>query len=169
MMTPQEHLKAFLSRCAAEMQPIINLRGKNISILPDEIGMQQFLVSLDLRDNQIQSLPPALGLCENLIDLRLEGNPLLSPPPEIVAQGITAIRSYLVGRLAGSEAQWRCKLILVGEGGVGKTSLLRNLMGETFHTDLETTHGITIIQTIKSIQSVRSCPMRGDCMIAMAM
>ena len=36
------------------------------------------------------------------------------------------------------------KLVLVGEGGVGKTSLLRALRGETFIEGLETTHGVEV-------------------------
>ncbi len=40
--------------------------------------------------------------------------------------------------------QWISKLLVVGEGGVGKTSLLRALRGEVFDTQLNSTHGIQI-------------------------
>jgi len=46
--------------------------------------------------------------------------------------------------LEASSQQWVSKLLVVGEGGVGKTSLLRALRGEPFEPQLETTHGIRI-------------------------
>jgi internalin A len=46
--------------------------------------------------------------------------------------------------LQKSGRQWVSKLILVGEGGVGKTATLRSLRGEEFDPQLPTTHGIGI-------------------------
>jgi len=43
-----------------------------------------------------------------------------------------------------STRQWVSKLLVVGEGGVGKTSLLRALRGEAFDPQESTTHGIDI-------------------------
>ncbi|MCJ7684974.1 MAG: GTP-binding protein, partial [Desulfobacteraceae bacterium] len=69
---------------------------------------------------------------------------LTSPPPEVVKQGTKAILAYLRERLEKSEKQWVSKMILVGEGGVGKTQLLRALQGKEFQVESETTHGIGI-------------------------
>jgi small GTP-binding protein len=76
--------------------------------------------------------------------LNLDGNPLESPPPEVVEQGTEAILAYLRGQLKEEKRQWVSKLLVVGEGGVGKTSLLRSLRGEGFVEGLETTHGIGV-------------------------
>jgi small GTP-binding protein len=46
--------------------------------------------------------------------------------------------------LQDSQQQWVSKLLVVGEGGVGKTSLLRALLGEAFNSQESTTHGIEI-------------------------
>src|SRR4029078_11975886 len=43
-----------------------------------------------------------------------------------------------------SSRQWVSKLLVVGEGGVGKTSLLRALRGGMFDGRLDSTHGIQI-------------------------
>ncbi|HEY83669.1 MAG TPA: hypothetical protein G4N96_00950 [Chloroflexi bacterium] len=53
--------------------------------------------------------------------------------------------AYLREQLAARRRrQWVSKLLVVGEGGVGKTSLLRALRGEPHIEGLETTHGIQI-------------------------
>jgi small GTP-binding protein len=81
---------------------------------------------------------------EKLEHLELEGNPLTSPPPEVVVQGLQAVLAYLREQLEAGRRQWVSKLLVVGEGGVGKTALLRSLRGEPFDPQLSSTHGIQI-------------------------
>jgi len=77
-----------------------------------------------------------------LEELDLDDNPHLeSPPPEVVKQGTKAVLAYL---REPKKPQWVSKLLFVGEGGVGKTSLLRALREEEFIEGLETTHGIGV-------------------------
>jgi len=109
-----------------------------------EQAAKEKATELDLSDNQLSSLPPEFSQLSNLTELFLYNNPLTSPPPEIVEQGTQAILTYLRERLEGSQQQWVSKLLVVGEGGVGKTSLLRALRGEQFDTRESTTHGIEI-------------------------
>ena len=45
-----------------------------------------------------------------------------------------------------SVIRYEAKLLIVGEGGVGKSSLLRALQGEVFEAQLNTTHGIDVEQ-----------------------
>jgi internalin A len=52
--------------------------------------------------------------------------------------------AYLRGQQVDGERQWLSKLLVVGEGGVGKTSLLRALRGESFEVQQSSTHGIEI-------------------------
>ncbi len=52
--------------------------------------------------------------------------------------------AYLREQLHAKQPQWVSKLIVVGEGGVGKTSLLKALLGEPFNPQESTTYGIDI-------------------------
>ncbi|MDZ8025099.1 MAG: COR domain-containing protein, partial [Nostoc sp. DedQUE11] len=120
------------------------LSNNQLSNLPPEISQLSSLTRLYLNDNQLSSLPPEISQLSSLTELYLSNNPLTSPPPEIVEQGTQAILTYLRERLEGSQRQWVSKLLVVGEGGVGKTSLLRALRGEELDTQESTTHGIEI-------------------------
>jgi len=81
----------------------------------------------------------------NLQALSIYGNDDLRYPPEIIEGGDDEIFAYLRA-LVGAKREWISKMIAIGEGGVGKTSLLRALRGEPFVADEETTHGIEIKQ-----------------------
>ncbi|NDJ25475.1 GTPase, partial [Nostoc sp. B(2019)] len=120
------------------------LDNNQLSSLPLEFCQLSSLTTLFLADNQLSSLPPEFSQLSNLTTLDLHNNPLTSPPPEIIEQGTQAIFTYLRERLEGNQRQWVSKLLVVGEGGVGKTSLLRALRGEQFDTQESTTHGIEI-------------------------
>jgi internalin A len=122
----------------------LDLDNNQLSSLPPEISQLSNLTRLDLDNNQLSSLPPEICQLSKLTRLYLDNNPLTSPPPEIIEQGTQAILTYLRERLEGSLRQWISKLLVVGEGGVGKTSLLRALRGEEFDTQESTTHGIEI-------------------------
>jgi internalin A len=121
------------------------LHNNQLNSLPPEISQLSNLTTLSLDNNQLSSLPPEISQLSNLTWLYLDNNQQLSsPPPEIVKQGTQAIFTYLRERLEDSQQQWVSKLLVVGEGGVGKTSLLRALRGEEFDTQESTTHGIEI-------------------------
>jgi internalin A len=73
--------------------------------------------------------------------------PLIHPPPEIAQQGNAAILNYFREReQQGTDTLYEAKMLVVGEGGSGKTSLIRRL----YQTDLplppkeDTTKGIDI-------------------------
>jgi internalin A len=73
--------------------------------------------------------------------------PLTNPPVEIVKQGNEAILNYWREREAGEvDHLYEAKMLLVGEGGAGKTSLFRRLYqpGQPLPTEQETTKGIAI-------------------------
>ena len=122
----------------------LDVYDNRLTTLPPEIGQLVNLTKLDLYDNKLTTLPSEIGHLENLTTLDLGGNRLTSPPPEIVKQGSQAVMAYLRGILKESDWQWVSKLILVGEGGVGKTALLRSLRGEPFNEHSSTTHGIAV-------------------------
>ncbi|MGE0882914.1 MAG: COR domain-containing protein [Blastocatellales bacterium] len=122
----------------------LGLDDNQLTTVPAELGQLTNLQSLWLYNNQLTEVPIELGQLRNLKWLRLEGNQLRYPP-EIVEGGNDEILAYLRA-LHGANREWISKMVVVGEGGVGKTSLLRALRGESFVADEETTHGIEIKQ-----------------------
>lgn len=74
--------------------------------------------------------------------LFLKGNPIKNIPPEVLEKGRSAVLEYLEGNLRPLN---ECKLIFVGDGAVGKTSLMKRLVGKKFTQGEHTTHGINKI------------------------
>ena len=114
---------------------------------------------LDLHDNQIrrlpreffdQHLPVFMDLGEKRhrrIDncILLISNPLESPPPEIVTQGREAVNAYFDSLEQADQLPLNeLKVILVGDGASGKTSLVKQLLGHKFNKNESQTHGIRI-------------------------
>ena len=123
----------------------LDLSYLELDNVPASIGKLANLTLLDLRENQLTTMPTALGKLSNLTLLDLSGNSnLTSPPPEVLGQGTRAVLTYLQQQQEDGKRQWISKLLVVGEGGVGKTSLLRALRGERFQVQQSTTHGIEI-------------------------
>jgi GTPase SAR1 family protein len=119
------------------------LSDNQLSGVPESLGQLTNLTELFLHNNQLSSVPESLGQLTNLTTLYLHDNPLTFPPPEIVEQGTAAILAYLQEQQDASQ-QWVSKLLVVGVGGVGKTSLLRALKGQPFDKQESTTRGIAI-------------------------
>jgi Leucine-rich repeat (LRR) protein len=115
------------------------------------------LVWLNLSGTDIQDLSPLRGLLEEGLEatyaeyglrgINVYKCPLVHPPPEIVKQGQKAILSYLQETARqGVDHLYEAKVLILGEGAAGKTSLLRRL----YCTDLplpaeeESTKGVHI-------------------------
>lgn len=79
---------------------ILNLSGNfsDLSELPSTIGDLANLRELELSNNQIHELPDTFGMLQNLSKFNIDQNPLVMPPKEIVAEGIEAIKAYMVRR-----------------------------------------------------------------------
>jgi len=118
------------------------LSNNHLKSIPPEIGKLTDLIELDVRENEILELPIEIKKLAKLERLSLSG--LISIPPEIAIRGAKAIVAWLREASSGEREQWRSKLIVVGEGGVGKTSLLRSLKGESFDFYEKSTKGIDI-------------------------
>ena len=108
------------------------------------------LNSLSLDFNQIRDLSPLMPLLseKKFKYLSLIPNPLESPPIEIAEQGQDAIVSYFRQLEVSKTRLLQCKLLLVGPGEVGKTTLMKKLHdpGYVFQPGTEpTTEGIQII------------------------
>ncbi|MCI5168325.1 MAG: hypothetical protein D3903_20095, partial [Candidatus Electrothrix sp. GM3_4] len=122
----------------------LDIIANQLSYLPPELFQLINLTQLDLRANRLSSLPPEITQLIKLKSLWLYGNPLTSPPYELATQGIDAIREYFTSAEEGTQTVAEVKVILVGEGASGKTSLTRCLREEHFNPREETTHGIRI-------------------------
>ncbi|HKQ73977.1 MAG TPA: COR domain-containing protein [Blastocatellia bacterium] len=127
----------------SQLQYLI-LSDNRLSSVPEELGQLSHLEWLWLFGNQLTSAPAGLGQLKKLKEFRISPNPLRYPP-EIIESGDGEILAFL-RMLDGAKREWISKMVVVGEGGVGKTSLLRALRGESFVADQETTHGIEIKQ-----------------------
>ncbi|WP_420629104.1 COR domain-containing protein [Candidatus Leptofilum sp.] len=125
---------------------LLSLHRNQLTTIPREIGLLTSLEELWLPDNQITSIPPEVTKLTKLRRLRLENNPDLPIPPEIVAQhNAQAILDYLREQQKVSARPLNeAKLILVGQGGVGKTSLVKRLLGQGFDEAESQTEGINI-------------------------
>jgi hypothetical protein len=79
--------------------------------------------------------------------ISVEGCSLIKPPTEIVSRGNAAILNYFREREEDDvDHLYEAKMLILGEGGAGKTSLLRRLYqtGKALPTVQETTRGIDI-------------------------
>ena len=131
--------------------------GRNqLSFLAESIGNLKKLFILDVSRNQLSSLPRTLKRLNNLQRLDLYDNPLLKIPPDIIGpfSSTTGQRPKLANPKNILEYYFRtreskqplneAKLILVGRGEVGKSSLVDKLLYNTFDENKKKTEGIQI-------------------------
>lgn len=126
-----------LQKLSIHNNQITELRG--IESLTD-------LQELSVSNNQLADITPLLqipGFRNGKLSYDIESNPITTPPIEIVKQGREATISYLEQQ---SRKVWISKMALVGEGKVGKSTLLSALLGEPFMENRPTTHGMNIAQ-----------------------
>ena len=122
----------------------LDLNYNRLPLLSESVGRLTALTELNLTGNKLTGLPRQLADClTNGLYLRIGNNPLDDPLPEIVARGADALATYLAS-LDDSITQYEAKLLVVGEGTVGKTSLVAALRGAPFIEGRPTTHGIEI-------------------------
>lgn len=99
------------------------LNENEVSALPNEIGQLSSLDSLSLAKNDLKALPPTLLQLRRLRFLDVDGNPHLNLPPEFVDHERDAAR-ILAWYFGQKRRLNEAKVLMVGQGGVGKTSLV---------------------------------------------
>ncbi|MBF0326968.1 MAG: hypothetical protein HQL42_18105 [Alphaproteobacteria bacterium] len=139
---PAELPSAWQHSALQRLEPI----NCGLTTLPDWLGRMRDLQGLNLSSNALTDLPPALADAPKLEWLYLNNNPLKEPLASLAELGPDAVLSYLRARQAGEETLHQAKLVLVGEGKVGKSSLIAALRGEAFQDNRDTTHGIELGQ-----------------------
>ncbi|MBE8985692.1 COR domain-containing protein [Nostoc sp. LEGE 12450] len=135
----------------------LDLSTNQLTMLPEAIAHLQQLTSLSLSNNQLTMLPEAIARLEQLTFLNLRDNPIEKPPPEIVAKGIKAIRNYFRQLQAeGTDYICEAKLLIIGEGGAGKTTLAKKIEDPSYQLRKEeSTKGIEVIQWRFSMENGR--------------
>ena len=112
----------------------LDLRYNNLTELPPEMGALAELKKLSLSGNRLSALPVEIGTLAQLQDLDVRNNPLVTPPPEVVAQGVETVKAYLRELSRTGEQLFEAKIVFVGEGAVGKTTLKERLIRNRFAT-----------------------------------
>jgi internalin A len=133
------------------------LYNNQISTIPDCLAQLTDLQTLNLSSNQITAIPDSFTRIDKLSALFLHGNPGLGIPDEILGPTWTAVTitqkepkppkeilTYYFSQRADSRPLNEAKLILVGQGDVGKTSLVKTLVTGKFKRGEKTTEGIKI-------------------------
>ncbi len=151
-LTNLTHLTLGSNRLTALPESLANLTNlthlaldfNQLTALPERLANLTNLIELYLDCNQLTALPDWLTDLTSLEHLSVKANPLASPPPEILTGGTQSILAFLRARANDGAAQWVSKLLVVGEGGVGKTSLIKALAGDTHDPGEPTTHGLQI-------------------------
>ncbi|PAV12530.1 hypothetical protein ASJ81_05925 [Methanosarcina spelaei] len=121
---------------------ILALSKNKLTQLPSEIGRLKNLETLSLYRNQMTQLPPEIGELKNLKTLYVDDDKLTSPPPEIASRGVEAIVTYF--NQSKTTENNEAKLILVGNGEVGKSCLAYRLINDKFLEYSKITEGINI-------------------------
>jgi internalin A len=132
------------------------LSSNRLTHLPDAIGHLSGLRNLDISQNRLSTLPEGLRQLTSLRTLYLHDNPALGLPSEVLGRGVkddrpsepranpTAILEYYFRTRGGQQPLSEAKLILVGFGNVGKTSLVNRLIVDRFDPYEARTDGIAI-------------------------
>ena len=143
----KKELLQVIEKAAKDEVTRLDLSGKELTELPAEIGQLVNLQRLNLSGNQLTTLPPEIAQLAQKIEaniadiadevkeflgLFLKDNPL-SISPEILKdnQHPTKITNYYF-QLQNSKPLNEAKMLIVGQGGVGKTSLVQE--SGSFHT-----------------------------------
>ncbi|MEA5476170.1 COR domain-containing protein, partial [Pseudanabaena galeata UHCC 0370] len=135
-----------------------DLRSNQITQIPDAISNLANLTQLDLSYNQITQIPDAISNLAKLKYLDLRGNPisiprdLLAPPAGDHRPAARPILDYYF-RIQDPKAStqiYEAKILIVGEGSSGKTSLANKLINANYQLKPEiedtSTQGIDILQ-----------------------
>ena len=142
------------------------IRKNQIRALPDEFFELKNLKRLWLDNNQIEQIPSNIGKLVNLEELWLDNNLIQRLPEEIVElknlkeldlhNNLLVIPYEILGDRKNPKAIFdfileaerqplnEAKMILVGQGTVGKTSLVKRLLDNQFDAGERKTDGINI-------------------------
>lgn len=135
----------------------LNLENNEVRNVHVALARLKKLKRLNLNHNKLKDLPEQIANMGNLKELNIDDNPFDLLPPEIVARGIDSVRNFFK-ELKVQDFLYEVKLIIVGEGRVGKTCISQALVNENFELESEeSTEGINIERWVipkKDIQKI---------------
>jgi internalin A len=107
------------------------------------------LQMLDCSGCRLSSVPKSLLLKSPLKELYLYQAYIPGIPAEVLSKRegencLDSLRAHLRDLDAGREAVTDIKLMVLGNGQVGKTQICRRLRGEAYDVNIESTHGILV-------------------------
>jgi internalin A len=138
-----------LPELPSQIGQLVKLRELDLSdnpglVPPASVIRLASLSLLDLTGNHLRSLPPKLGRLPESVDLRLRDNMFEESFERVIKRDDARATLRYIRSLGDTEPNYEAKLLLVGEGNVGKTSLVEALRHRPFVEGRETTHGIEI-------------------------
>ena len=138
-----------LPECVRQMRKLnmLGIHNCGLTVLPDWIGELVEINNLWLAYNKLIELPTSIAQLNQLNNIEIDGNPLNPALQSAYDAGLDELKAYLRSLAAGAEPLYEAKLVLVGEGNVGKTTLLKALKGrkdEAPQKNEPTTHGVEI-------------------------
>jgi internalin A len=153
---------------------VLDLSGNKLTALPDDLIKLKHLRALSVEDNQFSNVPlcifqlkslQQINLSKNKIrtvpvevlnltnlnKIMLAQNPIEQPPIEIASQGIKSIKNYFEAIYKEETVRvFEAKLLVVGQGEVGKTYLTNRLIHNEVNLETLSTEGIEIKKWIIS-------------------
>ncbi|MEG4118199.1 COR domain-containing protein [Microcoleus sp. N9_B4] len=128
------------------------LWNNQITQIPEAIAQLSNLKQLDLKNNQIEKIPECLETLAKLEKLDLRSNPLPISPEVLGPANLreepgtpAAIFNYLRQLRSGEVLPLNeAKVLLVGQGSVGKTSLINRLTHNQYNPNEPQTDGLNI-------------------------
>jgi internalin A len=129
----------------------LDCSGTQVSSLEPLAGLAA-LQSLNCSFCKVRSLPEALIWQESLRDFFVFDTRISYVPTEVLSSDpfsncLAKIRAHLRDTAVGDAQVTDVKILVLGNGRVGKTQICNRLRGQAFDPDADSTHGITVTTT----------------------